>query len=105
MVNVVYWIENQISYFEKNIKLFQEEIKQLRELHEQVASQLDKKNKAAILLSLKEVLKIVPVARSTWLAGVKDGRFPKPIKITGRTFWDKKDIIEYIENQKGEKNE
>lgn len=32
---------------------------------------------------------IIPVSRSTWWAGVKIGRFPKPVKIgQGRaTFW------------------
>lgn len=28
---------------------------------------------------------IIPVSRSTWLAGVREGRFPKPIKLGKRT--------------------
>ena len=35
----------------------------------------------------------VPVSKSTWWAGVKDGRFPKPIKLGPRTtVWDEADI-------------
>jgi predicted DNA-binding transcriptional regulator AlpA len=28
---------------------------------------------------------LIPVSRSSWYAGVKDGRFPKPIKLGRRT--------------------
>lgn len=31
---------------------------------------------------LPTILKIFPVSRSTWWAGVKDGRFPKPVKLS-----------------------
>jgi predicted DNA-binding transcriptional regulator AlpA len=35
----------------------------------------------------------VPVAKSTWWAGVKDGRFPQPVKISPRvTAWRVSDI-------------
>lgn len=27
----------------------------------------------------------IPVSKSTWLKGVKDGRFPKPVKLGPRT--------------------
>jgi prophage regulatory protein len=37
------------------------------------------------LIRLKEVLRLIPVSRSTWLAGVKAGRFPMPIKLSLRT--------------------
>lgn len=37
----------------------------------------------------------VPVSKSTWYAGVKDGRFPKPIKLGPRTtVWNESDIDE-----------
>lgn len=45
------------------------------------------------LLRLPEVLKIIPVSKSTWWAGVKTGRFPKPIKLGPRTTaWRESDI-------------
>ncbi|MDP2804006.1 MAG: AlpA family phage regulatory protein [Phreatobacter sp.] len=35
----------------------------------------------------------IPVSKSTWWAGVKDGRFPKPIKLGTRiTAWRSEDI-------------
>ena len=43
---------------------------------------------------------IVPVKRSTWWAGCRTGRFPKPVKIgNGRgTFWRVEDIRTLIES-------
>ncbi len=44
-------------------------------------------------LRLNEVLKLIPVSRSTWWAGVKDGRFPKPVKLSENiTAWRVEDI-------------
>ena len=41
----------------------------------------------------------IPVSKSTWWAGVKDGRFPKPLKLGTRvTVWRVEDIRELIEN-------
>ena len=35
----------------------------------------------------------IPVSKSTWWQGVKDGRFPKPIKLGNRvTVWRVEDI-------------
>jgi len=43
---------------------------------------------------------IIPVKKSCWWAGVKSGRFPKPVKIgDGRgTFWRVEDIRALIES-------
>lgn len=41
----------------------------------------------------------IPVSKSTWWAGVKDGRFPKPLKLGARvTVWRVEDIRHLIEN-------
>jgi len=49
-------------------------------------------------LRLKEVLKIIPVSKSNWWAGVKSGKYPQSIKIGARTtVWLKQDIINFIE--------
>lgn len=41
----------------------------------------------------------VPVSKSTWWAGVKDGRFPKPIKLGPRiTAWRVEDIRALFES-------
>lgn len=40
---------------------------------------------------------LIPVSKSTWWAGVKSGRFPKPIKLGPRiTVWRVEDIREFI---------
>jgi predicted DNA-binding transcriptional regulator AlpA len=40
----------------------------------------------------------IPVGRSTWWAGIKSGRFPKPIKLGPRTTaWRVEDIRALIE--------
>jgi predicted DNA-binding transcriptional regulator AlpA len=39
----------------------------------------------------------IPVSKSTWWAGVKDGRFPKPVKLGPRiTVWRAEDIEQLI---------
>jgi predicted DNA-binding transcriptional regulator AlpA len=39
----------------------------------------------------------IPVSKSTWWAGVKSGRFPKPVKLGPRiTAWRVEDIRELI---------
>jgi prophage regulatory protein len=44
---------------------------------------------------------IVPVSKSTWWAGVKEGRFPKAIKLGARTtVWRVSDIRKLIKDKK-----
>ena len=44
----------------------------------------------------------IPVGKSTWWAGVKDGRFPKPVKLGARlTVWRVEDIRALIANGTG----
>lgn len=46
----------------------------------------------------KGVVPIIPVSRSTWLAGVKTGRFPAPVHFPPRTTaWRAEDIRAWIE--------
>lgn len=49
-------------------------------------------------LRLPQVLKLYPVSKSAWWAGVKDGRFPQPVKLAQRTTaWRVEDIQKLIE--------
>jgi prophage regulatory protein len=54
-------------------------------------------------LRLSQILKIIPVGRSTWWAGVKSGKYPKPVKLGARTTaWrvsDIKALVEQYSNQ------
>lgn len=46
---------------------------------------------------------IIPVKRSTWIAGCKTGRFPAPVKLAPRvTAWRVEDIRQFIEAQRAE---
>jgi hypothetical protein len=41
---------------------------------------------------------LIPVSKSTWWEGVKNGRFPKPVKLGPRiTAWRIKDIRQLID--------
>jgi len=43
----------------------------------------------------------IPVSKSTWWAGVKIGRYPKPVKLGPRvTAWRIEDIRAYIQSVK-----
>jgi len=54
-------------------------------------------------LRLPKVLEIVPVSKSTWWAGVREGRYPKPVKLSANvTAWRATDIRELIERLGGE---
>jgi prophage regulatory protein len=47
---------------------------------------------------LPKVLAVIPVSRSTWLEGVRTGRFPKPVKLGRRaTAWRAEDIRALID--------
>ena len=50
-------------------------------------------------LRLPVVLKLYPVSKSTWWAGVRSGRYPQPVKLgTRATAWRAKDIRALIES-------
>jgi predicted DNA-binding transcriptional regulator AlpA len=52
------------------------------------------------LLRIKQVLRFVPVSRSHFWAGVKTGKYPKPIKLSERvTVWRASDIRELIDRK------
>jgi predicted DNA-binding transcriptional regulator AlpA len=54
-------------------------------------------------LRLHQVLEIIPVSKSTWWAGCKTGRFPKPVKLGPRiTAWTVSDIMELARRLNGE---
>ncbi len=41
----------------------------------------------------------IPVSKSTWWAGIKDGRFPQPLKLGERvTVWRAEEIHEQLAN-------
>jgi prophage regulatory protein len=46
----------------------------------------------------KGIPPIIPISKSSWWAGVKSGKYPKPIKLSARcTCWHVEDIRKLIE--------
>jgi len=46
---------------------------------------------------LPSILQVYPVSKSHWWAGVKEGRYPKPVKLGPKiTAWRVEDIRELI---------
>jgi prophage regulatory protein len=44
-------------------------------------------------LRLNQVIEIIPISKSSWWAGVKTGKYPKPVKLSERcTAWKMSDI-------------
>ncbi|MDB5478404.1 MAG: AlpA family phage regulatory protein [Alphaproteobacteria bacterium] len=53
-------------------------------------------------LRLPEVLKIFPVSKSTWWAGVKSGIYPRPVKLSVNiTAWKAEDIGALVRSYNG----
>lgn len=56
-------------------------------------------------LRLKQVLQLIPVGKTAWYNGVKEGRFPKPIQLSARTVvyraQDIADLIDRISQGQG----
>lgn len=47
---------------------------------------------------LPQILAVIPVSKSTWWQGIKQGRFPSPVKLSMRvTAWRVEDIRALIE--------
>ena len=47
---------------------------------------------------LPQILQVIPVGKSTWWAGIREGRFPKGIKIGPRTTaWRCEDIRQLMD--------
>ena len=61
-------------------------------------------------LRLPIILKVFPVSKSSWWLGVKEGKYPKPVKLGARTTaWRAEDIQslinKYSTNQNKEGND
>ena len=59
-------------------------------------------------MRINDVLRVIPVGRSSWYKGMADGFYPKPVKLSARAVaWRVKDIkalIERIEATSEENN-
>src|ERR1700728_3373224 len=54
-------------------------------------------------LRLPQVLRVIPLGKTCWWAGVRSGRFPKPVKLSARcTAWRAEDIRALIQRLSNE---
>lgn len=54
-------------------------------------------------LRLPQVLELIPVCKSAWWQGCKDGRYPQPIKLGPRTtVWRSADIFALVRTLSGQ---
>jgi prophage regulatory protein len=48
---------------------------------------------------LPQILEVIPIGKTSWWQGVREGRFPQPVKLSARcTAWRVEDIRELIKN-------
>jgi prophage regulatory protein len=51
------------------------------------------------LLRLRDVLKLIPISKSTWWAGIQSGIYPQPVYIAPRIpAWRRTDLEHIIEH-------
>lgn len=60
-------------------------------------------NRSESFLRLPQVLAIIPISKSAWWQGCKDGRYPQPIKLGPRTtVWRSADISTLVRGLSGQ---
>lgn len=60
-------------------------------------------NRSESFLRLPQVLAIIPISKSAWRQGCKDGRYPQPIKLGPRTtVWRSADISTLVRGLSGQ---
>lgn len=56
-------------------------------------------------IRIPEIIKLIPIGKSSWWAGVKSGRYPKPVKLGKRTTaWrveEIRNLISTLNNERG----
>ena len=89
------------EYFESFVEV------KLKEVIASFVSAAELKNQAWRLLRIDDVLEVIPVSSTTWWEGIKDGLFPKGVKIGLRTvawrYGDIRDLAERIYREGQEK--
>jgi len=51
------------------------------------------------LLRDKQVLEIIPMSRAAWWTGVREGRFPQPVRLGRITCWRLSDIQRLVKGE------
>lgn len=56
-----------------------------------------------MLIPVKDVLILIPVSRPMIYALIQRHKFPKPIKIGARSFWDKAEVKKWIASRRSDR--
>ena len=56
----------------------------------------DKQEAPLVLMRIPQILEIMPISRATFCSMVKNGEFPKPIKIGRSSLWTQDQVQAYI---------
>ena len=72
-----------------------------RNYSSRLASDADPERFITPYLRLKQIVAphgLLPISASTWWQGVKEGRYPQPVKLSKRvTAWNGEDIADFLE--------
>lgn len=58
--------------------------------------QEDKQQVPLVLMRIPQILEIMPISRATFCSMVKNGEFPKPIKIGRSSLWTQEQVQAYM---------
>jgi len=58
--------------------------------------QEDKQEVPLVLMRIPQILEIMPISRATFCSMVKNGEFPKPIKIGRSSLWTQEQVQAYM---------
>ena len=58
--------------------------------------QEDRQEAPLVLMRIPQILEIMPISRATFCSMVKNGEFPKPIKIGRSSLWTQEQVQAYI---------
>lgn len=51
------------------------------------------------LIDIWQCLEMVPVSKTTWWKGAKEGVYPSPVKVGGRTFWRYSEVLAFVREE------
>ena len=58
--------------------------------------QEDRQKTTLVLMRIPQILEIMPISRATFCSMVKNGEFPRPIKIGRSSLWTQEQVQAYI---------
>lgn len=56
------------------------------------------------IMNLKDIISFFKITKSTLYEWIKKEKFPEPIKVGGRIFWERSIIEEYVKNLRAQTN-